>query len=1047
MSELIASTYQNFYTIGSFIPAVFALFLGFFFFSVPKKSSATFWMAFGFLTMSLFYSPYFFASGIYNPAGAYHRWFTVLFVLVAMASIAQVILRFPDSPYPRASRLLAWVQLGFAFAATAFFMFRTMDAGRVYHFDGHYWDFDADWESRVIGRVIQVYMLVLLLSGLFRSIVTPSPYRWFVLLIALGFILGTVPAGVTNIQSREGALDRGTHQIIMVLTSLSFFFVSVIVFINTTRDRTTFMGKIVGISLVTFLIVMQFIAYFALDSLDSAYNEIHQKEAELIRRDPTYRSGDLRYVATYSVADNIVRFQYPVGGAPVDMRRHVVELQNTALWARIAALSGKDPGAFKPAVLSVLAGAHPEFLGYSKLLADELERLPESTVDPGADLLARVHLQRRKILFRYNTLRQMSDPTFRADAKKFLAKQKDFFMPFRLAIEDYMAAHPNLEGPELKQATLRYLLPFQPPGTRVYRKHNEHNKGADQFVSFLTVEPGGKFVREAGFSYIAYRKYVHTPSRNIFLVLLAGILMVLIGFRVFFFGALVKPLDTLLEGVELVNVGDLTVSVPVKVQDEIGFLTDSFNMMVATVKDGRDNLEQKVADRTRELKETLDEVQALKSQQDGDYFLTSLLIKPLGANHAGEDGPVAVDFFVKQKKTFEFRKWEEEIGGDLNKAHRIKLKDRSYVVFLNADAMGKSVQGAGGVLVLGAVFESLVERTQMSSAVSDQYPERWIKNAFIELQKVFESFDGSMLVSLALGVVDEESGIMYYINAEHPFSVLYRNGEAKFIENELTFRKLGTAGVEGTIYVRTVQLEPGDVIIAGTDGRDDLLLGYDATGNRIINEDEGAFLRHVENCKGNLPKIYQALKGVGEITDDLALLRVAFRESVHEESQDHVTSREIMRLINESRAFKKKGEFSQALGALNAANELDNSRPAVIYELLKLYLDQKEYATAAAYAEDYIYLRPADTEVVYIASVCFRKAGDLGKAADLGERVRLRSPRVVKNLLNLARIYASLGNTDRAEMLADDVLSIDHDNGSATKLKAQLAEVKGQPIS
>ena len=1047
MSELIASTYQNFYTIGSFIPAVFAFFLAFFFFSIPKKSGATVWMVVTFTTMGFFYSPYFFASGLYNPAGAYHRWFTVLFVLLSLGSVSQILLRFPQNDFPRFASVLASAQILVAVGATAFFVIRTIDAGRVYHFDGHYWDFDVDHESRIIGRVIQLYMLVMLLVGIFRAIVTPSPYRWFVLLIALGFVLGTAPSGVTNIQSREGALDRGTHQIIMVLTSLSFFFVSVIVFLNTTRDRTTFMGKIVGISLVTFLIIMQFIAYFALESLDTAYDEIHRKESELIRRDPSYRSSDLRYVVSYAVDKDRSTFLHPSGGAPVDIASHAVELKNTAMWARFAGLHNQDPASFRRAALALLAKAHPEFKGYAGMLQGELDRLPSETANPAEAVLARTQLVRRKLLFRYNKIRQLPDTGFRASVEKFLAGEKDFFLPFRGAIEAHLTLHPNEDGAQLKSGVLQLVLPFQPPGTRIYRKHNEKSKGADQFVSFLTVEPGGTVVREAGFSYIGYRKYVHKPSRDIFLVLVAGILMVLIGFRVFFYGALVKPLHTLLEGVELVNVGDLTVSVPVKVQDEIGFLTASFNMMVATVNDGRDNLEQKVADRTRELQETLDQVQALKDQQDGDYFLTSLLIKPLGANHAGEDGPVAVEFFVKQKKTFEFRKWQEEIGGDLNKAHRIMLKGKSHVVFLNADAMGKSVQGAGGVLVLGSVFESLVERTQMSSAVSDQYPERWIKNAFIELQKVFESFDGSMLVSLALGVVDEESGIMYYINAEHPFSVLYRNGEAKFIEDELTFRKLGTAGVEGSIYVRTLQLEPGDVIIAGSDGRDDILLGYDSLGNRIINEDEGAFLRHIENTKGNLKRIYQELLKVGEITDDLALLRVAYRETAHEESDDHLVSREIMRLINESRAQKKKGEFTEALASLTKANELDNSRPSVIYELLRLFLDQKDFTTAAAYAEDYVYLRPADTEVVYIASVCFRKAGDLRRAADLGERVRLRSPRAVKNLLNLARIYASLGNANRAEMLLDDALAIDHDNVSATKLKTQLAERKSESPS
>ena len=81
---------------------------------------------------------------------------------------------------------------------------------------------------------------------------------------------------------------------------------------------------------------------------------------------------------------------------------------------------------------------------------------------------------------------------------------------------------------------------------------------------------------------------------------------------------------------EMVNAGDLTVEVPVKVQDEIGFLAGSFNHMVQSIREARvqledyaANLEEKVNERTEALNQTLGKVQALKVQQDGDYFLTS----------------------------------------------------------------------------------------------------------------------------------------------------------------------------------------------------------------------------------------------------------------------------------------------------------------------------------------------------------------------------------------------------------------------------------------
>jgi hypothetical protein len=46
----------------------------------------------------------------------------------------------------------------------------------------------------------------------------------------------------------------------------------------------------------------------------------------------------------------------------------------------------------------------------------------------------------------------------------------------------------------------------------------------------------------------------------------------------------------------------------------------------------------------------------------------------------------------KQKKEFEFRGKKMEIGGDINIVDQIRIAGKDYLVFINADAMGKSIQ-------------------------------------------------------------------------------------------------------------------------------------------------------------------------------------------------------------------------------------------------------------------------------------------------------------------------------------------------------------------
>jgi signal transduction histidine kinase/HAMP domain-containing protein len=93
------------------------------------------------------------------------------------------------------------------------------------------------------------------------------------------------------------------------------------------------------------------------------------------------------------------------------------------------------------------------------------------------------------------------------------------------------------------------------------------------------------------------------------LVLLSS-LLIIFAFPLFFRTALLDPLKELLRGVKLANEGDLSVQVAVQYEDEIGFLTRSFNMMVVslneatlTIKNEAVLLERQVAERTSELRD------------------------------------------------------------------------------------------------------------------------------------------------------------------------------------------------------------------------------------------------------------------------------------------------------------------------------------------------------------------------------------------------------------------------------------------------------------
>ncbi|MBP7284718.1 MAG: SpoIIE family protein phosphatase [Leptospiraceae bacterium] len=292
-----------------------------------------------------------------------------------------------------------------------------------------------------------------------------------------------------------------------------------------------------------------------------------------------------------------------------------------------------------------------------------------------------------------------------------------------------------------------------------------------------------------------------------------------------------------------------------------------------------EDLEKKVQERTESLTKTIDEINKLKFQQDGDYYLTSLLIEPLGRNSISSE-KVSIESFIKQKKEFKFKGDSKTLGGDINIAHNIKLMGKSYIVFLNGDAMGKSTQGAGGAIVLGTAFEVIMERVRSFKWGKNLMPDEWVYNTYHELNQTFLTFEGLMMVSMILGIIEEDTGNLYFINAEHPFPVIYREGKANFINEEQNYNKLGFPHLDSqrrtTVSISNAQLLPDDILILGSDGRDDVIIGHLPSGKPEINQDQERFLTCVEKGNGNLAEIVQWIQKDAELMDDLSLLKIKY---------------------------------------------------------------------------------------------------------------------------------------------------------------------------
>lgn len=465
-------------------------------------------------------------------------------------------------------------------------------------------------------------------------------------------------------------------------------------------------------------------------------------------------------------------------------------------------------------------------------------------------------------------------------------------------------------------------------------------------------------------------------------------------------------------------------------------LANKFLRVYREVEELNLHLEEKVKERTKELQQSLEQIQKLKEQQDGDYFLTSLLIQPLIYESVYSE-VINVQSYIKEKKEFQFRHWKREIGGDINIIQDIVLKGKPYVFIFNGDAMGKSLQGAGGALVAGVIIKAILTRTLLYPEYQNRYPEKWLKELFIELHKVFESFDGSMLLSGFLGLIEEFTGTLYFIYAEHPYPVLYRNQKAEFLDNTTEFRKFGTPGLMGKIYILVKKLDPNDILFVGSDGKDDLIINQN--GEEIINEDETLFLRLVEKSKGNLEELIHNINQTGKLMDDISIIRISYKENQKEiEQGEIITPEEKQQIINKINILKREKKWNELKNYLEEINKKYYNQEFILRHLIDVYYRLMHYSKVINEGKQYLEAYPYDNDILYRVSRAYLLTQNYEEAQEFAERLDLREPNHISNLITLVYCHNQLKERKKAIKVLNRLLDLAPEKEEVKKLRMQL---------
>lgn len=540
--------------IGFLPPLVIQVVTLVYFMSLRKKSVTTRlfigWMA----CLTVFVGVMFASHVICDPIGGYIHWIGgISTTALANVFMLQFVYRFPRSLYPREARvaLIASILIFVGILTLIIFEGLTRTTQAVYGFEQFFFGLVSSADEQfftstnvfdVLNLATFLWVLALCLRQSVRlsnpepiyhtlssrlratagSLVQPRgkkarAARAFASL----YVLAAISVMLSALEPRR-VVPQGSFAISYMLA----VFGVVLIYINRTSDPSTFMAKLVGISLLALLVSLALATPLIRELQDKAYEQARQAELTSIKAllktgRPDHAPEAVGYVASHPFTDGLFSSRY-------------------------------------------------------RLLFSRVEHLTAQSLAKGDA--------------------QLTD----------LLQQGRHF----IALQSLLAEHPWLKpaAPDFwDRVSLEHLQ--VPEGVRAYRGYFAPPK--DQYIRYaFTLDSSegiegiegiedAKEIYEVGYSYLEYRRAVHREILPLVALTLGGSLVILLVFPYFFRSSLVTPIYNLLEGTRQVDEGNLTVSVPVHVEDEIGFLTRSFNRMVNSLRVSQEQLHSEILERQR----------------------------------------------------------------------------------------------------------------------------------------------------------------------------------------------------------------------------------------------------------------------------------------------------------------------------------------------------------------------------------------------------------------------------------------------------------------
>ncbi len=436
----------------------------------------------------------------------------------------------------------------------------------------------------------------------------------------------------------------------------------------------------------------------------------------------------------------------------------------------------------------------------------------------------------------------------------------------------------------------------------------------------------------------------------------------------------------------------------VSLEKEFAAIEYSLMEMAWEIEEYRRDLEDKVEQRTEELKNALSDLKGRDDQIQKQLDMASVIQRSIL--------PGEIEDWNELKFSVKYIAMEK-IGGDFYDVHQ--LKDNKIGIMI-ADVSGHGIPAA--------LVTTMAKITFGNAGAKYDSP-----------RKIFQEVNQSILnhvktqdyMTCFMVSIDDDYNVVYS-NASHQKAILLRKDSSKYELLDTGGLFIGAVEEASDTYEeKSVKLNYGDRLILYTDGiPESINENRQEYSNRRLEE---VVMRNqdlpLEEFSEVIVQDVRSFIGNAQMLDDITLIVV---ELARDEAID---------LVRKSKKLVNSRKYSEAIAVLEDGLNRYPDNPKILYNLAKDYFRVNNYAKAIENMEQYLQLDQRNKYAYYITGASYYQQSDFFNAIDLFEKAIELDNKFVNAVFALAMAYKKGGESEAAIRTFERVLSIDPDNKMA----------------